>query len=878
MRISKRIVAVLAVCLGFATTISGFAVAKTPKGNTTKSEVSADSTKKDSVDSKKSYDQVLKKAVTQKGMFWVHRVENNYYFEIPDSLMGRDILIVNKISGVPFELNEAGVNKGMGFGEKCIRFYKDSAYKKVMVMTFDPRVSSPDGDAITRSVRDNYREVATEYFPIETYNKDSSSVVVKVNKVFDGSEKSFNNVYGTLGVGSSVKKELSKIADMKAFPENIVIKSMLSSMHTEQGGSLPLTIDVTSNLVLLAKEPMVARFGDNRVGFFANPHIYFNDGQQKVEERELVNRWRLEPKPEDIEKYKRGELVEPRKPIVFHIDPATPPLWVPYIIKGVEEWQPAFEAAGFKNAIYAVEVDTVRDKDFDIDDIRYSVITYAASERANAMGPSVVDPRSGEIIEADIIWWHNVMRVLHSWIRVQTGAVDSNARANTLPNDLMGNAIRFVSSHELGHSLGMKHNMGASYSVPVDSLRSQTYTANHGTASSIMDYARFNYVAQPEDNVKDLTPQIGKYDKHAINWAYRWLDAHTPHDELTTLDKMLRDVENDIECWYGEQSSEGIDPRSQSEDLGDDAIKASRYGLANLKRMVPHIMDWSFEQGELYFEPGRFIMAIVSQWNMYADHVKSNVGGIYLNNIVKGQSHDRYVPVPVDYQRRSVQYLIDEVFTYPAWLFDAKIWDISYAQRSSPVGQIEYAPLNMLRDLQYRVYYDLLSEDRMIRMFEIEARKGKANAYTPDQMMNEITKSVFEKAGRSPLTIQERMSQKNYVDALIVSSNLTMVKTTKQGAALHDHNHNNCCNLMSGAPEIDLDQLRAPRPEQMQQELNTNRHYSLMMRVSETTSAKRAQMNRILKIVQKRSSSGDQATRSHYQDIELRLKEALRLV
>ena len=832
----------------------------------------ADSLKKDK---KKGYEELLKGAVTDKGLFDVHRKGTDLLFEIPDSLMGRDILIVNKISGVPYALNDSGINKGMGYGEKIVRFRKDTLYKKVWVMTYDPRITSPEGDRITRSVKDNYRETAIEQFPIEAYNPDSTTVVIKVNKVFDGSEKSFNNVFGALRISGSPKKDLSKIESVKSFPENIIVKSTLSGSHSGEGGSTAVTVDITSNLVLLAEEPMVARFSDERVGYFEIGHLYFNDNQQKAEERAFINRWRLEPKPEDVERYKRGELVEPQKPIVLWIDPATPPVWVPYIKKGIVEWQEAFEAAGFKNAIIAKEVGP-EDKEFDIDDVRYSVVTYAASETANAMGPSVIDPRSGEIIEADIIWWHNVMSILQAWIRLQTGAVDPQARTNKLPTELMGNAVRFVSSHELGHSLGLKHNFGASYSVPVDSLRSKTYTASHGTASSIMDYARFNYVAQPEDGITQLTPKIGTYDKHAINWGYRWLGAKDPHEELPTLNAWLREHEDDPEYWYGEQRFQGNeDPRSQSEDLGNDAVKASLYGLKNLQRIVPHITDWTSEEGELQYESGRFLMAVVFQWMAYADHVKTNVGGFYLNNVVAGHDIDRYIPVPADYQRKSVKYLIDQVFTIPEWLFNAKVWDKAYAQRLSPVGMMEYAPYNFARELQYKAYYELLADERLVRMYEVEARQGRgAKTYTPEQMMDDITRAVFIRPGNRTLTIWERMSQKNYLDALIVSSNITMVKTTKLGSTLHEHDGRGCCSLMQEAPELHLEPL--PRPEDIQ--FRTARNYDLMKRVSETTSAKRAEMRRLLTLVQGRTGSGDQATRNHYRDLELRLKEALRML
>ncbi len=828
---------------------------------------------------KDAYADLLKGATTDRGMFDVHRKGNDFYFEIPDSLMGRDILVVNKISGVPYALNDAGLNKGMEYDNKMIRFRKDTTYKKVWVMTFDPRITSPEGDAITRSVRDNYRESVIEYFPIEAYGPDSASVVIKVNKVFDGSEKSFNDFFG-LVLKSSTRKDLSKIESIKSFPRNIVAKALYTTLHSDEGGTIPLSVDVTTNLVLLDKEPMQARFADPRVGFFSVGHLYFNDTQQKAEERELVTRWRLEPRPEDVERYLRGELVEPRKPIVFYIDPATPSIWVEYIKKGVFEWQEAFEAAGFKNAILAKEVDPETEKDFDIDDVRYSVITYAASEQANAMGPSVIDPRSGEIIEADIIWWHNVMSILHAWIRVQTGAVDPDARGNVLPTELMGNAVRFVSSHELGHSLGMKHNMGASFCVPVDSLRSKSYTRTHGTASSIMDYARFNYVAQPEDGITDLTPKIGPYDKHAIRWAYRWLDAATPHEELPTLNAWLREAEGDPERWYGEQSDEGIDPRSQSEDLGDDAVRASQYGLANLKRIVPNIADWTAEEGKLHFEAGQLLLAVVFQWKMYADHVTTNVGGFYLNNVENNATEDRYIPVPADYQRKSVRYLIDEVFTAPQWLFGAKIWDKAYPYRTSPIGLIEQAPYNFARELQYASYYELLRDERLVRMYEVEARNGRANCYTPEQMLADISRAVFGKAGT--LSLYERMSQKNYVDALIVSSNLTMVKTTKLGSTLTHDEHG--CSLMFRAPEFGTE--RIPRPEELpaasesdnENTLRTARHYSSMLRTTETTSAKRGELRSLLATVRSRLNSGDQATRNHYHDLELRIKEALRML
>ena len=811
------------------------------------------------------YDEITKKAKSRDGMFTIHQVEGDWYFELPDTLMGRDLLIVNKVSGVPYELNDAGLNKGMSYEDKLIRFHKDIVQKKVWVTTWNPRVSVPEGDAIARSVKDNYREAVIEQFPIEAFNNDSTAVLIKVNKVFDGSEKSFNDLYNSISLGTAVKRELSRIASMKSFPQNIVVKSFLTTQVTEGHESVPVTVETTTNIVLLPDQPMKPRFADNRVGFFSTPHIYFNDKQQAVEKRELVHRWRLEPKPEDVEKYKRGELVEPVKPIVFYIDPATPAQWREAIKAGVFDWQEAFEAAGFKNAVVAKDA-PADDPDFDIDDSRYSVITYAASQQANAMGPSVIDPRSGEIIEADVVWWHNVMTLLHTWMQVQTAPVDPRARFNTFEDEYMASAIRFVSSHEVGHTFGLKHNMGASYAFPVDSLRSRTFTAKMGgTASSIMDYARFNYVAQPEDGVERITPVIGMYDKYAINWAYRWLDVEEPHEELPVLNEWITAHSGDPMYWYGEQqdSRDPIDPRAQDEDLGNDLIKANRYGILNLKRIVPNIEKWTSAPGENYIQAGKLLMAVINQWKMYAGHVMAYVGGFYINNPVAGEDFCRYVPVEKEKQREAIKYLSEEVFQIPDWLFGADIWKKSYPVRTSPAGEIEYSPYSTARELQYAVFYDLMKDDRLLRMYESEVLAGCEKVYTPEEMFVDLHRAVFKSSlqGRN-LSLYERMTQKNFIDALIVSSNKAVEKTTKK-ALYHEHR----CNFAACRPAVDFSEDVRLR----------NLHFSSMGRVSEAVSVKRGALTKVLHLAEKNRNSGDVATRQHYEDLVVRIKEALNI-
>lgn len=813
------------------------------------------------------YDELVKEAKSRDGMFRIHQVENDWYFEIPDSLFNRDMLIVNKVSGVPYELNDAGLNKGMSYEDKLIRFRKDIVQKKVWVTTWNPRVSVPEGDAIARSVKDNYREAVIEQFPIETFNQDSTTVWIKVNKVFDGSEKSFNDLFNSISLSSaSLKRELSRIGGMKTFPGNIVVKSFLTAQVMDGGVAVPLTVETTTNLVLLPEKPMTPRFADNRVGFFSTPHYFFNDRQQAVEKRELVHRWRLEPKPEDVEKYKRGELVEPAKPIVFYIDPATPAQWREAIKAGVFDWQEAFEAAGFKNAVVAKDA-PADDPDFDIDDSRYSVITYAASQQANAMGPSVIDPRSGEIIEADVVWWHNVMTLLHTWMQVQTGPVDPRARLNTFDDEYMASAIRFVSSHEVGHTFGLKHNMGASYAFPVDSLRSKTFTAKMGgTASSIMDYARFNYVAQPGDGVERITPVIGTYDKYAINWAYRWLDKKDAREELPVLNRWITEHSGDPMYWYGEQQDprDPVDPRAQDEDLGNDIIKANRYGIMNLKRIVPNIEKWTAVEGENYLNAGKLLMAVINQWKMYAGHVTAYVGGFYINNPVAGENFDRYVTVEKAKQREAVKYLSEEVFQVPEWLFGAEIWKKSYPVRTSP-AEIEYSPYNTARELQYAVFYDLMKDDRLLRMYEAETMAGKQKVYTPEEMFADLHQTVFKGSlqGRN-LSLYERMTQKNYIDAIIVSSNKAVEKTTRKAL----HLGQNCCFAAKEAAFT--------LPQQQDVQIRTL-HFSSMGRVSEAVSVKRGALLKVLRLAEQNRNKGDMATRQHYEDLSVRIKEALNM-
>ena len=588
----------------------------------------------ESTPAKNDYDQLVDDApYVSEGLFNVIRKGENYYFEIPRKHFGKAMLVVNKFVKVPAELNDASVNRGLNYANQLVSFELDSVANKVRVREFRPLPDVDPANAMAKSVSDNYLSPIIASFKIEAFNNDSSAVVIKVNDIYDGTKTSFNNVFSDINIGTSPYTELSKINNIKAFDNNIYALSELTTKVSEPTGTVYITVEVGSTLLLLPEEPMTRRFATPRVGYFTDSNLSYGDNQRRVKRHHFIQRWRLEPKPEDEADYLAGRLVEPAKPIVFWLDNSTPYVWRKYLRQGIEDWNSAFELAGFKNAIRVEQIPDDEAADgIDRDDINYSVLTYAASTKSNAMGPSITDPRTGEILEADIMWWHNVIDLLHDWLVIQTGAVDPRVRTLDLPEELVGDAMRFVACHEVGHSLGLRHNMMASAAVPTDSLRSPSYIDKlGGTSSSIMDYARFNYVAQPGDGVKSLSPQIGPYDRRAIEYGYRWFGHKNPEDEYEQLQELLDNHDSDLYRYSEAQDSrEAIDPRALSEDLGDDAVKSANYGIANLKRIVPNIIDWTTtgKPGQDYDEAARLYSAAVGQWNLYVYHVLANIGAI----------------------------------------------------------------------------------------------------------------------------------------------------------------------------------------------------------------------------------------------------------
>lgn len=813
--------------------------------------------------------------LVSRGMFNVYAQDGKYYFEIPVSLLQRDMLVVNKLQRVPFELNDAGVNRGTNYETQMIRFEWNKEEKKIRVRQSRPLPESPENDAITRSVRDNFISPLIADFKLEACNADSTAVIIQINDIYDGSETSINNVFDNINLGTSAVKDLSRIMSIKAFPNNIVATSELTTKVREGMSAVNVTVEVSSSLVLLPEKPMMGRLDDPKVGYFTKDLLYFSDSQQKTEEKKYITRWRLEPKPENREAYLRGELVEPEKPIVFYIENSTPYRWRKYIKQGIEDWQVAFERAGFKNAIIAKELpDSIA---ANADDINYSVVTYAASSKANAMGPSILDPRSGEILEADIMWWHNVISMVQEWITVQTGAIDPKARGTKLPDEMMGDAIRFVACHEVGHSLGLRHNMMGSWTFPTDSLRSKSFTDKmNSTASSIMDYARYNYVAQPGDGVTAVSPHIGPYDIFAIEYGYRWYGLPTPEAEKDVLYDFLNKHNGRLYKYSEAQDPRSaVDPRAQNEDLGDDPVRSSELGIANLKRIVPEIIKWTTtgEKGQTYEEASRLYYAVITQWNNYLYHVMANIGGIYIENTTVGDGVKTYTYVEKEKQEASLDFLLNEVLCYPRWLFDTEISDYTFLLRKNPTGVIEYAPSQILKNTQGYIFWDLLSNDRLMRMLENELKNGK-KAFTVVEMMDKMHNSIFATTikGGTP-DVMERNLQKGFLDALITAAAESEgVKINKQLTATSGNPY-----LFHHTPWCSHNEFAIEQAERMGARRELSFYGGQVNRISDAISVKRGELLRIKKLLESRRNTSDTAARYHYDDMILRINTALGL-
>ena len=733
----------------------------------------------------KPYREVITRAAkTSKGLFTAHQIDDKYYLEIADSLLGREFMAITRIAKAP---------TGAGYGgelanRQVLRWERGPDKRLLLRVVSYINVGTSGGDTlpISQAVRNSNVEPIAAAFDIRAIRKDSSSVI-DVTDFFrnDNQVVSLTPTTKFRYRITAAAADRSFIQSVKAYPINTEVRVVrtftVNTTPTPPSAtpsplptvSLPggndagaVTMEINTSMILLPKVPMRKRLFDSRVGYFANSYTIYDENSQRTEDETFAVRWRLEPKNDaDAERQKKGELIEPRKPIVYYIDPATPTKWRPFLKAGVADWQKAFEKAGWKNAVMAKDWDRA-DTTLSLEDARYSVIRYFASDIENAYGPNVNDPRSGEIIESHIGWYHNVMNLLRKWYMVQGAAVDARARKPKFDDELMGQLVRFVSSHEVGHTLGLRHNFGSSHATPVEKLRDKAFIAQNGHTASIMDYARFNYVAQPEDGITDLFPRIGTYDIWAVEWGYKPIfDTKDATADKLVLNELVKSHEKDPRYWFGTEINP-MDPRSQSEDLGDNAMKASEYGIKNLKRILPNLPEWTREEAEDYDKLREMHGEIVGQFRRYMGHVTKYVGGIYETPRTYDQTGlTVYEPTPRALQKEAVAFLNTQLFQTPTWLLDPKILPLVRADQG-----VDY-----IRTLQETTLNSLTDVGRLSRLIETGSGKmgqSAAPGYSLIEFMTDLQNGIFsELPTGKPVDLFRRNLQKAYAEKLIAVLN-----------------------------------------------------------------------------------------------------------
>ncbi|WP_350293703.1 zinc-dependent metalloprotease [uncultured Croceitalea sp.] len=696
-------------------------------------------------------------AVSDEGVFAVHQIDEDYFYEIPLAHLNKDMLWVSRIAQIQNGLGGGYVNAGSKTNEQVVHWVK---FRNKILLKSKSFVNIADSTkAISNSVRVNNYEPTLHAFDIKAFNSDSSAVVIDVTKFFT------SDIAAISGLSSRARKEYkvkkldgsrSFINSIKSFPENVEVKQDFTYSASEPPSfrrTESISIQMNQSMILLPEEPMQPRIYDPRVGFFTVSQYDYGSEALKADQKTYIRRWRLEPK--DPEAYARGELVEPVKPIIYYLDPGTPENLQAYIKQGIEDWQKPFETAGFKNAIIAKDVPTKEeDPEFSPEDIRYSVVRYVASTTRNAVGPSVSDPRSGEIIESDIIWYHNHLRSYRNRYLLETAAANPSARTLDTPAEEIGEMMRMVIAHEVGHALGFPHNMAASYAYPVDSLRNGTFTQKNGIAASIMDYARYNYIAQPGDENIRFVRQMGPYDHHAVNWGYRWLPAQSADAEKSTLNSWVLEKENDPKYKFGRQSSR-FDPQSQTECIGDDPIKASTYGLKNLKYVAANLPKWTSDQTNNYQDLEELYGELLGVYSRYTGHVTNTVGGVFENIKTPEQEGVIYTNFDADAQKQAVQWLHSNIFETPEWILDKTI-----LQNIDHAGHFE-----KVRRLQVRQLNSLLSFERLGRLIDGESLND--DYYSALSMLTDLRNGLWKESTRgTSVDLYRRNLQRSYVDRM----------------------------------------------------------------------------------------------------------------
>ena len=707
----------------------------------------------------KAYDELITDdVVSDDGLFNVHRVEETFYYEIPFLQLDQEMLWVSRISKIAQGVGGGYVNAGSKTNEQVVRWtrVRNSIHLKALSYNNVADEELP----IYNSVRDNNYEPILATFKILGFNPDSSALLIEVNDLFLSDIKAIGGLSERVRKQHGVKsldKKRSFINRISSYPQNVEVRHDMTFPASEPPSNSrtgTISIEMSQSMYLLPEEQMQPRLYDKRVGWFTIRQIDYGSEALKSDENRYIRRWKLVPK--DLEAYARGELVEPVKPIIYYLDPATPEKWRPYFKSAIEDWQVAFEAAGFKNAIIAKDAPTKEeDPDWSPEDARYSTIRYVASTTRNAIGPSVSDPRTGEIIESDIIWYHNHLRSYRNRYLLETGAANPLARTLNTPEAEIGEMMRRVITHEVGHAIGLPHNMKASYAYPTDSLRSASFTQKWGLATTIMDYTRYNYVAQPGDEGVRWVRMLGPYDNYAVNWGYRYLaNANSPEEEKETLNGWINEKDGDPKYLFGGRNR--FDPSSQTESVGDNPVLASTYGLANLKIVAPNLAEWTATDGEGYEDLEELYGELVGVWSRFAGHVVTNIGGVYEKFKTTDQSGSTYRHLSRSEQVKAMRFLNQHVFSTPDWLLQRTIID-----NIGAVGVVD-----RIRSMQLRQLNGLLRKDRMMRMIENKAFNG-ATSYSLTTMLKDLRSGLWsEVESKSSVDVYRRNLQRAHVEIL----------------------------------------------------------------------------------------------------------------
>lgn len=698
---------------------------------------------------------ITKEAKTDSGLFHVHRMKQKWYFEIPNREIGKEFLLVS---------SQAETQSGVGYGgdnlnTQVVTWERNG--DRVLLRSVYFSAVAADSLPVSYAVRKATLPPILMAFDIQAYNRDTSAAVIDVTDFFasDVAELGLDRFQRDQYKVRRLDGKRSFIEKIRSFPDNIEIEATLTydAAQVPQDRSLStLTMVVHHSMVRLPENPMMPRLADDRVGFFSVTQTDYGYDAQRAERRRYITRWRLEPKDPDA--LRRGEPVEPKKPITFYIDRGVPDKWRPYLKKGVESWQGAFGKAGFTKAIIARDPPSQKeDPDWSSEDARYATIRWLPSQIENAYGPHISDPRTGEILDADIGFFHNVMNLARDWYFTQAGPSDPRAQKLPLPDSLMGELLQYVAAHEVGHSLGFPHNMKGSSQFPVDSLRSPAFTRAWGTEASIMDYGRFNYVAQPGDGAA-LIPTIGPYDLFATEWGYRpFPDAKTPDAEKPLLNRIAARQETEPYLRFGDP--DGIDPTAQTEDLGADPIQATKLGMLNLRRVSDILLSATTTAGEDYSNLREMYGQVFSQRNRELGHVASLIGGVTATRRVAGQEGPVYAPVSRERQRAAMSYVVVEGFRTPSEFIKPQLLQLFEPSGSSERVLMAHRQLLTI----------VLDNARLNRLITNEAlAAGNEKPYRASEMLADLRKGVWSELGapRIVTDLYRRNLQRAYIEVL----------------------------------------------------------------------------------------------------------------